>query len=389
MIRVLAYLAIILIGLCISPFFAGMNGYLYLAFWDYEIEMGVFTAIIGLILFYCLLQLVEWCLVFILNIILSSRLLPEKWRKKAARKHTLTGALALAEEDWAVAEKAMAKGAEKGEIPSLNLLAAARAAQHLNDMQSRDGYLLEAEKEPMAITAVGITRTRYLLQQGDLAAAREQLDKLSPSSKSKMPLLKLAIELYQAQTDFSSLKLLLPIIKKRQLLSEAAFTELSVATNHALLISATKNSEQELEKVWHWLSRSERKEMSNLALYCTGLGQYERKAEALKLLMKQLKHSPSPEILTGLGELLLPSDIDERELIFSMEKKHSEDINFQILLAKLHQQNKEYRRSMEYWKNICKMQPSQAHWLALGDTQEHLGEQNNAIQSYRHAIKVD
>ncbi len=320
MIRVLAYLAIILIGLCISPFFDGMNGYLYVAFWDYEVEMGVVTAIVGLILFYCILQVVEWCLVFLLNLILSSRLLPEKWRRKAARKHTLVGALALAEEDWPVAEKAMAKGAEKGEIPALNLLAAARAAQHQNDSVSRDNYLNEAEKEPIAANAVTTTRTRYLLQQGDLISAREQLDKLSPSSKSKLPVLRLAIELYQAQSDFNSLKLLLPIIKKRQLLSDSAFAELTLSTNRSLLLSATEVSEQELEKVWHWLSRAERKEMSYLTLYCLGLNRYGRKPEALKLLMKHLKNSPSPELLTGLGKILLPTDLDERELIFSMEK---------------------------------------------------------------------
>lgn len=389
MIRVLAYLAIILIGLCISPFFDGMNGYLYVAFWDYEVEMGVVTAIVGLILFYCILQVVEWCLVFLLNLILSSRLLPEKWRRKAARKHTLVGALALAEEDWPVAEKAMAKGAEKGEIPALNLLAAARAAQHQNDSASRDNYLNEAEKEPIAVNAVTTTRTRYLLQQGDLISAREQLDKLSPSSKSKLPVLRLAIELYQAQSDFNALKLLLPIIKKRQLLSDSAFAELTMSTNRSLLLSATEVSEQELEKVWHWLSRAERKEMSYLTLYCIGLNRYGRKPEALKLLMKHLKSSPSTELLTGLGEILLPTDLDERELIFSMEKKHAENIDFQILLAKLHQQNSDHRRAKEYWQKVCQIQPSKAHWLALGETQEHLGEQNPAILSYRNAIKAD
>ena len=389
MIRVLAYLAIILIGLCISPFFDGMNGYLYVAFWDYEVEMGVVTAIVGLILFYCILQVVEWCLVFLLNLILSSRLLPEKWRRKAARKHTLVGALALAEEDWPVAEKAMAKGAEKGEIPALNLLAAARAAQHQNDSVSRDNYLNEAEKEPIAANAVTTTRTRYLLQQGDLISAREQLDKLSPSSKSKLPVLRLAIELYQAQSDFNSLKLLLPIIKKRQLLSDSAFAELTLSTNRSLLLSATEVSEQELEKAWHWLSRAERKEMSYLTLYCLGLNRYGRKPEALKLLMKHLKNSPSPELLTGLGKILLPTDLDERELIFSMEKKHAENIDFQILLAKLHQQNSDHRRAKEYWEKVCLIQPTKDHWLALGENQEHLGEQNPAILSYRNAIKAD
>ncbi|NRD75750.1 heme biosynthesis protein HemY [Shewanella sp. VB17] len=387
MIKVLAYLSIILIGLCISPFFDGMNGYLYLAFWDYEIEMGVIAALICLVLFYCLLQLVEWCLVLILHLIFSSRLLPDKWRKKASKKHTLLGELALAEEDWAVAEKAMVKGAKKGESPSFNLLAAARAAQHQNNIESRDYYLLEAEKEPMVTKTVATIRTRYLLQQGELIEARKQLDKLVPTSKSKLPVLKLALELYQAQADFNALKLLLPIIKKRQLLSEQTFAELALSTHQALLISATKTSLQELEKVWHSFSRAERKEMSNLALYCTGLTQYDKKPQALKLLMKQLNHSPSPEILTSLGAVLLPSDVNERELIFAAEKKHNDNIHLKILVAKLHQQNKAYRQAMEHWQHICKMQPNKTHWLALGEMQEHLGEQNSAILSYRNAIK--
>ena len=119
MTRVLIYLGIVLLGLFISPFFEGMNGYLYFTIWDYEVETGVLFAVIALIVFYGLIQLTEWVIIFILNLLLSSRLLPDKWRKKAARKHTLLGALALAEEDWSTAEKAMIKGAEKGELPTL------------------------------------------------------------------------------------------------------------------------------------------------------------------------------------------------------------------------------------------------------------------------------
>ena len=86
MTRVLIYLGIILFGLCISPFFEGMNGYLYFTIWDYEVETGVLFAVIALIVFYGLLQLTEWVIIFILNLLLSSRLLPEKWRKKSRKK---------------------------------------------------------------------------------------------------------------------------------------------------------------------------------------------------------------------------------------------------------------------------------------------------------------
>ncbi|RTR35950.1 heme biosynthesis protein HemY [Shewanella canadensis] len=385
MIRIMIYLGIILLGLCISPFFEGMNGYLYFTVWDYEVETGVVFAVIALIVFYGLLQILEWAIIFLLNLLFSSRLLPEKWRKKAAKKHTLIGALALAEEDWSTAEKAMSKGAEKGELPALNLLAAARAAQHQNNTEARDEYLLQAENERLAIKAVGTTRTRYLLQQGELDKARKELDKLSPTSKSKLPVLRLALELYQAQSDWHSLKLLLPIIKKRNLLSGEELNELIISTNTSLLVSAQQSSEQDLEKAWHWLSRAERKEMRYLAIYCVGLNLYQRKPEALKLLMKQLKSSTSPDLLSALAEIISPADVEERKVIFSLENKYAEEVNFQILLAKLYQQNKEYRHATTYWQKVCNLQPDKICWLALAESQEHLGELNKAVNSYRNA----
>ncbi len=389
MIRVMVYLGIILLGLCISPFFEGMNGYLYFTIWDYEVETGVIFAIISLITFYGLLQLTEWLFVFLINLLLSSRLLPEKWRKKAARKHTLIGALALAEEDWPSAEKAMVKGADKGELPTLNLLAAARAAQHQNNIEMRDQYLLKAEQEPLAIKAVSTSRTRYLLQQGELEKARTELDKLSPTSKSKLPVLRLALELYQAQSDWHALKLLLPTIKKRQVLDEKSLTQLTTVTNESLLLQAQTGDEQELEKVWHWLSRTERKEPKYLASYCIGLSKCKRETEAKKHLMKLLKSNLCTDSSSALIQILTPSDIDERKQIFALEKKYGKDINYQVLLAKLHLQNKDYRQAVTYWEKVCHQQPNKQNWLALAETQEHLGEQNSALQSYRQAAITD
>ncbi|BAJ03815.1 heme biosynthesis HemY N-terminal domain-containing protein [Shewanella violacea] len=389
MTRVLIYLGIILLGLCISPFFEGMNGYLYFTIWDYEVETGVIFAIIALIVFYALLQLVEWVIIFSINLLLNSRYLPNKWRKKAARKHTLMGALALAEEDWSTAEKAMIKGAEKGELPTLNLLAAARAAQHQNNTESRDKYLLQAEQEPLALKAVSTSRTRYLFQQGELDKARIELDKLSPTSNSKLPVLRLAIELYKAQADWNALKLLLPIIKKRQVLNEEDSKSLTMLTNNSLLIQAQSSSEQELEKVWHWLSRAERKEPVYIASYSLGLHKFNREAEAKKLLMKQIKSDLCSNTTSALVKVLSPADVEERKQIFLLEKKYGEKLSFQKLLANLHLQNSDYRQAIAYWKKVCNQEPNKANWLALGETHEHLGEQNGAIQSYRQAAVSD
>ncbi|WP_444544582.1 heme biosynthesis HemY N-terminal domain-containing protein [Shewanella marina] len=106
MIRTLIYLIIILLGLCVSPYLVDNTGYLFVAIGDYELETSVIFAIFALIVFYALLQLVEWIFVGLINLLINSRYIPQRWRQKSARKHTLTGALALAEEDWQAAEKA-------------------------------------------------------------------------------------------------------------------------------------------------------------------------------------------------------------------------------------------------------------------------------------------
>ncbi len=388
MVRVLVYLGIILLGFFISPFLAGNKGYLYIAIGDYQVETSIVFAVIALVIFYSLLQLAEFVIVWVLNLILGSRLLPEKWRKKAARKHTLMGALALAEEDWAAAEKAMVKGADKGEIPALNLLAAARAAQHQNNIIARDEYLAKAELEPLATKAVSTTRTRYLLQQGELALAREELDKLNPTSKSKAPVLKLAVDLYKAQQDWQALKLILPIVSKKQIMSDDDLKKLTFETNIALLKNAANTNEQELEKCWHWLSRGERKQTECIADYAIGLNRYDQKEHAIKLLQKQLKAAPSKAIFEALSQVLTPSDVEAKKQLLALETNFEDNVDYQICLAKLYHQNHDYHNAKIWWQKACYLQDDINNLHALADAQEHQGELNRALQTRRNAAKL-
>lgn len=389
MIKTLVYVLLILIGLCISPLIIGQSGYVYIAIGEYQIETSLVAAIVGLIVFYFMLQLAEWLLVLLLNIILSSRYLPEKWRKKAAEKYTLAGALAIAEEDWPAAEIAMAKGAKQGEIPLLNLFAAARAAHYQGKTTARDHYLTQAEKNPIAKIAVDTSRARYFIKQGELAKARAIVDKLSPTSKSSTPVLKLAVDLYQQQQDWSALKLILPIIAKRKVLEEAELESLSTKTNTTLLMDAAKTSEAELEKCWQWLSKDERKQDELVIAYAHGLNILKLHDKALKILYKRLKTAPTPVLFSALPDLINADDIDIRQLIDRLETTHANDVNYQTCLAKLAMQQRNAKQAKEHWQNVCRIAPSHQSWLALAQVQEQLGENTSAAQSYRNAaIKI-
>lgn len=388
MIKTLVYVVLILIGLCLSPLIVGQSGYVYIAIGDYQIETSLVIGVVGLIVFYFALQLLEWLILLLLNMLLSSRYLPEQWRRKAAKKHTLTGALALAEEDWPAAEKAMAKGAEKGEIPVLNLFAAARAAHYQGDITARDHYLTQAENNPIAKTAVYTSRTRYLMKQGELTQARVVLDKLNPTSKSSAPVLKLAQELYLQQNDWQALKLLVPILKKRQLLSETEFNQLNTKTNSILMVNAAKTSEAELNKCWHWLSKSERKQDELVVAYAHGLTQYGHKDKAIKLIIKQLSTAPSAALFAAIPDLIDAQDQEVRKLLSRLETTHENDADYQICLAKLAIQSRDTKQAKTHWQNVCRIAPTHQSWLALAQAQEQLGENSTAANSYRNAANI-
>ena len=388
MIKTLVYVVLILIGLCLSPLIVGQSGYVYIAIGDYQIENSLVIGVVGLIVFYFALQILEWLILLLLNMLLSSRYLPEQWRRKAAKKHTLTGALALAEEDWPAAEKAMAKGAEKGEIPVLNLFAAARAAHYQGDITARDHYLTQAENNPIAKTAVYTSRTRYLMKQGELTQARVVLDKLNPTSKSSAPVLKLAQELYLQQNDWQALKLLLPILKKRQLLTETEFNQLNTKTNSILMVNAAKTSEAELNKCWHWLSKSERKQDELVVAYAHGLTQYGHKDKAIKLIIKQLSAAPSAALFAAIPDLIDAQDQEVRKLLSRLETTHENDADYQICLAKLAIQSRDTKQAKTHWQNVCRIAPTHQSWLALAQAQEQIGENSTAANSYRNAANI-
>jgi len=387
MIRALVYLLIILVGLCLSPFIVGKSGYVYIAFLDWQLETTVAFAVIAMVVFYGVLQLLEWLLVGLLHIILSSRYLPQRWRRNAARKHTLVGALALAEEDWPAAERAMRKGAEQGELPALNYLAAARAAQYQQKIEARDAYLAKAATLPMAATAVTTTRIRYFLRQGEVTAARELLDKLQPNSKSKVPVLKLATELYRLQQDWQSLKLLLPALAKRKVLSDDEWQQLSIGVNVELLRQAANISEQELEKCWQWLSRAERNEDANLAAYANGLNQHGKHDVAIKLLSKQLKKEASAPVFKATADIWQTEDADLMTLLQKLQPKLENHADYQLCMARIYERARDFAAAKEAWQMLCKLLPKAQYWRSLAALQEQLGDNGGALASYKQAAK--
>ncbi|QSX40550.1 heme biosynthesis HemY N-terminal domain-containing protein [Shewanella cyperi] len=383
MIRSLFYLLIVLMGLCLSPYLIGNTGYVYIAAWDYQIETSVVFASLLLILFYAVLYLAESAFIKGLSLLLGSRYLPQKWRNKAAKKHTLQGALALAEEDWPQAEKAMLKGAANGELPALNLLAAARAAHQQGKPETRDTLLDQVD--PQHGDSVKLAKARYLLQQGELAQARILLDKFNPSSRSKPAIIRLAKELYLAQQDWQALKLLLPAITKQKLLDEQQLTQLSNRINLSLLTDAVAHSEQELDKCWHWLSRQERSSSELMSQYALGLHAFGRHEDAIKWLSKALKKDHPEPAFVVLPKIVTVDDTEVIKLLQQLSSGWADDSDYLQSLAKVQLLLRENKAARDTLEKLCQLHPTREHWSAFAHAQEQLGDTHGAFLSYKKA----
>lgn len=388
MIRVLFYLIIVLAGALISPLIVGNKGYVYISFLGWQLETSVIFAIVAMILFYGVLQLAEWLVISLLNVVLSSRYLPQRWRRKAARKHTLVGALAMAEENWPAAERAMRKGAEQGEIPVLNYLAAARAAQYQFKTEERDEYLDKAAELPLAFEAVTAARTRYLLRSGDETAARAELDKLKPTSKSKAPLLKLAQDVYQAQQDWTALRSILPALHKRQLLDELQYQKLNHKACREMLKQAGAESTEKLTACWGWLTRHEKGQSAMIAAYAEQLDQRERHDDAIKLLSKQLKHDTDDDVFAAIAKVLTPEDASLIKLLNNVEVKYHNRIAYQQCMAQVYRQLRQPQQQLTAQQRLVELDPISANFLALAQAYEQLGQQQHADEAYRAAAKA-
>jgi HemY protein len=387
MMKILIFVAIILVGLCISPMIIDNTGYVYLAVGEYQIETSLVVASATLLVAFIALTLAKWLFGLAFKLMLTSKHLPLRWRQSSAKKNTLQGAIAMAAEDWPLAEKSMLKGAADGELTTLNLLVAAHAAHQQKKAQARDEYLDSASAEPLALEAISISKVRYLMQDKEFSLAGVELEKLTPTSKSPDAVLRLALALYPIIYNWQGLKSILAVLPKRQLISSENYAKLTLAANYALLEQACNKNAQELEKCWQWLPKTERQQPEILLLYIQGLIKFGLKEEGHKQLVKLVKNEPSPLVFKQLADFVDAQDDDIRKQLARHESSFENDADFQACLAKLSLQTRDAKEAKLRWQNACRISPTVENLVSLAQVQEQLGENSNAFQTYRQAVQ--
>ena len=381
MIRLLIYTLIVLAGAIAGPKLVENKGYLLVAIGEYTIETSVVAAVLMLLVGFALLQLVEWLVVKLLRTAGLTLALPQRWRQRKSRKFTLEGALALAEENWSKAEQTMAKGADAGELPLVNYLAAARAAHHQGHSEQVEAFLTQAQSFPGSEAAVNIARIRYLIQDGELASARQCLESLSASLRNRPTVLKLAHELFLRQRDWDAVARIAPALTKHKVLDAETLEQLPVQIESGALEAC--HTLEALNERWQQLPKRRRRQDPLVESYVQGLIRFQQPAEARKALLAQLnKKEPQPALL----ELLpLCSEDAGESLVHLLERNYSAPQlpDYWDCLANLSRQSRQYKQAKQYQRKAIELAPTRYRYSQLAELQEQLGEHRGALESYR------
>lgn len=262
MFRVLFLMLLVLIGLILGPYIAGNQGYVRIETDTKVIEMSLVVLVILFAVAMAIVYGIEWIVTRFLRLSRESYQWFGNRKRKKAQQQTLEGLMKMTEGDYSQAEKLISKNAKHSDEPVLNFIKAAEAAQQRGDELSANKHLMEAAKiaGPNSV-AVELARTRILLQQGKLPAARSAVDSLLELAPNNTDALRLAIDIYQKSKAYKALDEVLEHIGQRSFLSLEEYELLEHKVDDGLLDEVQNEEGQEGLLNW-WDNQPSRRRRS-------------------------------------------------------------------------------------------------------------------------------
>lgn len=361
MFRVLFLMIALLTGLVAGPYLSGQQGYVRIETANNIIEMSITTLVIFFVIALAIIYGLEWIITRFLRLSRGSYNWFSRRKRVRAQKQTLEGLVKMNEGDYAKAEKLIGKNAKHSAEPVLNLIKAAEAAQQRGDEFSANRYLIEAtELAGSDNLLVEIVRTRILLQQNKLPAARSSVDSLLEMSNRNKEVLKLAVDIYLRSKAYQALDEILDSVENGGLFSTEEFQELRTQTENGLLDE--KMNEEGVDGLLAWWDNLPRRRRNNVDLK-VGLIQrlidcndHESAAEfTLEILKKIGDNTPIGKALCTQITRLQPEDNSKLIKLVAKRAKRAGDVEkccINRALGYLYVRNNEFSQAAEVFKKV-------------------------------------
>lgn len=386
MIRVLLLFLLLLASVLAGVHLSKDPGYVLIAYNHWTIESTLLVAFIAMLvlffIFHGLLLLFRQ----------TSRIAGNyhHWKKarrlQKAQEITRKGLIEFSEGYWSSAKRHLLKALPDTDMPLLNYLTAARAAQEMGENQLRDDYLREAQQSmPDARIAVELTQAQLQLANHQWEQALATLRHLQDLAPHHPYVLKLLIQLYQEVRDWPQLIALLPELKKYKVISNSAFDALLRHTFLQAMNDLVRLSQADaLNEMVRKLPKSLQNDPDLVACYCQFLIQQDQSKQAGSILYRCLNKQFNEKLINLYGQI----DCNEKQLTFaeSLLKKQPNSAALYLCLGRLSASKSLWGKAREYFEKSLAVQEKAETYAEMGKLYELLGDQEKARQAWRKGL---
>ena len=307
---------------------------------------------------------------------------------KKSRKTSLQGLVNLSQGQWKKAERLLTKAVKNSDMPLLNYLSAAKAAQKQNAPERRDHYLALAHKSmPDADFSVRLTQAELQFAHGQNEQALATLVHLHTLSPKHTHIMVLLSKLYQQLKSWDDLRKLLPQLHKHKVFPEKQLLEIECETYTELFqqISSEKDTDK-LRNLWQNISRELKKDRCLLEIYCNKLIQLNQNDEAELILRNALRKEWSPSLIKLYG--LVKSSQLEKQLVFaeSLSKDHDNHPLLLLTLGRLCMYNDLWGKARAYLEASIGNKELPETYKELGLLMEYLNESKLAAEYFKKGL---
>lgn len=385
------FLLVLVASVALALFVLKDPGYVLVSYQGYTIETTLSLAVVILLGVFLLLS---WLLRLgggIWHIPARMQAWKRQRQQERARKGLYKGLLALAEGRWKQAERSLTRRVRSSEMPLLNYLAAARAAQQQGDTERRDHYLYMAyNSTPTATLAIALTQAELQLAAGQMEQSLATLTNLDGRQGKHDYACRLLLQIYRDLRDWKHLHALLPELRKRGIVPEPELRELEKQVyGHMMQQAAQEQDIHELHRLWRALPRPLQEDAALLANYVHALIELEAAEDAEPLLRHALRRNWSDELVALYG---LVEDSNTAKQLSRAEgwlRDHGKDSVLHLALARISMRNRLWGKARIYYETSIEGCPRVEAYHELGTLlEQHLHDKDAATECYRQAATL-
>lgn len=378
----------LLLGVGLALLFREHNGYLLLAYGPWRLETSLAFALAALVAA-IVLAFGAWRLL-VTGVLLPRTLRDWRARRRArrARQSLYRGLQRLYEGHWSEAEAELVRLAEQHEAPSLNYLAAARAADRQRATERRDRYLEKAAaRRGASELAVLLTQAELQMIRGQDAEALASLARLREIDAEHGHVLALLAELCERLGDWTQLREILEPLRRAGVVDSERWRELAAAAWTDALNDAGAEADA-ITAVWRRVPKPLRRDRRMLLAYARRLAAAGAPDRAAERIRDALKRGWDPELALAFGELHSEDRTAQLATVEGWLKRYGDQPELLLVAGRLCLRNRLWGRARSYFENSLRGASRPEALLELGRLFEEIEQDEDARRAYRQGLEL-